>query len=111
MGARNVPTDLRATPPTTPPNVGFVTLTLSDQFVRNAPDERLYALAKPVMTFRNFFLFHLKHAKSYLHSRLRKRIDGWQQILVRARRAPRKGQELKRLATGKVFVPAPRTAT
>ncbi|CAE8613435.1 unnamed protein product [Polarella glacialis] len=35
--------------------VGFLTLTLSDQ-----RGERLLALAGPVMTFRNFFNFHLK---------------------------------------------------
>eukprot|EP00435_Cladocopium_sp_Y103_P026413 s2652_g6.t1 len=49
------------------PNVGFLSLTLTDQL--GIPADRLIALARPVMTFRNFFLFHLKHTKSFLHSR------------------------------------------
>mmetsp|Transcript_96339 Transcript_96339/g.223389 ORF Transcript_96339/g.223389 Transcript_96339/m.223389 type:complete len:120 (+) Transcript_96339:602-961(+) len=105
-----MPIDLRGAVPETLPNVGFLTLTLSDQAVKGASDERLQALARPVMTFRNFFHFHLKHAKSFLHSRLRKRLDTWQKQLVRARRDRRPGQELRRLATGKVFVPPPREA-
>jgi len=91
-------------------NVGFLSLTLSDQCVRGASEERLHALATPVMTFRNFFNFHLKNAKSYLHSRLRKRMEGWQQTMQRAKRAPRKGETAtKRTVGGKVFVPKANT--
>jgi len=103
------PSDLRGANITVSPNVGFLTLTLSDQCVQNASEDRLYALARPVMTFRNFFLFHLKHAKSYLHSRLRKRLDGWQQQLGKARR--RKGQEKRRLVSGREFAPPPRAGS
>mmetsp|Transcript_113526 Transcript_113526/g.316164 ORF Transcript_113526/g.316164 Transcript_113526/m.316164 type:complete len:342 (-) Transcript_113526:97-1122(-) len=106
---KDVPSDLRGVALESPPNVGFLTLTLSDQCVRKATEERLQALARPVMTFRNFFHFHLKHAKSFLHSRLRKKIESWQAQLSGARRATR-GKELRRLATGKVFVPPPRSS-
>jgi actin related protein 2/3 complex subunit 2 len=103
-----VPADLRSMQPTLP-NVGFISLTLSDQCVRNATDQRLSALAQPVMTFRTFFNFHLKNAKSYLHSRLRKKMDNWQQAMARAKRAPRKGQETtRRTVGGKVFAPKER---
>lgn len=106
---KDPPADLRAVQLAFVPNVGFLSFTLSDQCVRNATEERLHALAQPVMTFRNFFNFHLKSAKSYLHSRLRKRLDGWQQAMNRARRAPKKGQDAKRrLMSGKEFAPAPR---
>ncbi|CAE8589976.1 unnamed protein product, partial [Polarella glacialis] len=88
------------------PNVGFLTLTLSDQHVVGASQERLLALAGPVMTFRNFFNFHLKNTKSFLHSRLRKRLDSWQQQLNRARR--KRAQEKRRLISGKEFVPPSR---
>eukprot|EP00439_Symbiodinium_sp_Y106_P065657 s162_g10.t1 len=83
--------NLRGLNVSTNPNVGWLTLTLTDQHVRGATEERLWALARPVMTFRNFFLFHLKHTKSYLHSRLRKRLDHWQQQISKARR--RRAQE------------------
>lgn len=106
---REPPSDLRGMNITALPNVGFLTLTLSDKCVRDAPEDRLYALARPVMTFRNFFLFHLKHAKSYLHSRLRRRLDGWQQQLGRARRRGR--QEKRRLADGREFAPPPRSGS
>mmetsp|Transcript_60078 Transcript_60078/g.130300 ORF Transcript_60078/g.130300 Transcript_60078/m.130300 type:complete len:332 (+) Transcript_60078:71-1066(+) len=102
---KDVPSDLRALSLEAVPNVGFLTLTLSDQAVLGMSDERLYALARPVMFFRNFFMFHLKHAKGYLHSRLRRRLDGWQQQLARARRVKSQGQEKRRLASGKEFVP------
>lgn len=103
---KDIPTDVRGKALPFPPNVGFLTLTLSDQHVQGASEERLIALARPVMTFRNFFNFHLKNTKSYLHSRLRKRLDGWQQQLNRARR--RRAQEKRRLISGKEFVPPTR---
>jgi len=108
---KEIPSDLRGITSEPLPNVGFLTLTLSDQCVRAAAEERLQALARTVMTFRNFFHFHLKHAKSYLHSRLRKRLDVWQKQLVKARRERRPGQELRRLATGKLFMPPPRESS
>lgn len=86
------------------PNVGFLAFTISDQAVRGATEERLHQLAKPVMCFRNFFHFHLKNTKSYLHSRLRKRLTGWEQQMNRARRK-KEGKEQRRTVTGKVFDP------
>ncbi|CAK0800557.1 unnamed protein product, partial [Prorocentrum cordatum] len=106
---KDTPIDLRELGSFRLPNVGFIAFTLSDQIVESATEDRLHSLARPVMTFRNFFNFHLKHAKSYLHSRLRKRLDGWQQQLNKARRAPRKGQEkVRRMASGREFRPPPR---
>jgi len=103
--SKDLPADLKSCPPANLPNVGFLTLTLSDQSVRGISEDRLHSLAIPVMTFRNFFLYQLKNAKSYLHSRMRKRLDGWQRELHGARRAPRKSQEKRRLVSGKEFVP------
>lgn len=89
------------------PNVGYISLTISDQALRKATEERVHALATPVMTFRNFFDFHLKNAKSYLHSRLRRKINTWQDQMKNARRQ-KKGQEKRRLVSGKEFNPASR---
>lgn len=105
---KDIPSDLKDMTLPIMPNVGFLTMTLSDQAVKGASDDRLHVLAKPVMTLRNFFHFHLKHVKSYLHSRLRRRIEGWQTQMNGARRPKKSGQEVKRLATGKVFVPQAR---
>jgi actin related protein 2/3 complex subunit 2 len=98
------PADLAGTQSSKAPNVGYLIFSLSDQVVRNATEERLISLAQPVMNWRNFFNFHLKMTKSYLHSRLRKKIETWQQTMKGARRAPRKGQEKRRTAQGKEFV-------
>lgn len=104
---KNMLSDLRGLAANVTPNVGFLSLTLTDQHVRGASEERLIALATPVMTFRNFFLFHLKHTKSFLHSRLRKRLDNWQQQIGKARRR-RANQEKRRLISGKEFNPPTR---
>jgi len=88
---RDLPNDLRDRRPAEAPNVGYLTLTLSDQAVRGASDERLCALAKPAMTWRNFFHFHLKHAKGHLHSRLRKHIEYVCAQVQRTRRQPQDG--------------------
>jgi hypothetical protein len=90
------------------PNVGFISLTLTDQSVKGMSEDRLHALARPVMTFRIFFLFHLKHAKAYLHSRLRKRLDQWALHVAQTRRSKNSGKETRRLASGKVFSPGER---
>lgn len=106
---KNTISDLRGLSMTTMPNVGFLSFTLTDQHVRGATEDRLMALARPVMTFRTFFLFHLKHTKSFLHSRLRKRLDHWQQQIGKARRR-RPAQEKRRLISGKEFVPPTRSS-
>lgn len=109
--AKDPPADLRSITNLEQPNVGFLMLTLSDQMVRGASDDRLVALARPVMTWRNFFHFHLKHTKSYLHSRLRRRLDEWQRQVAGTRRQKKEGAEIKRrMASGKEFAPQPRPA-
>lgn len=103
---KDLPNDLRNMPLKTPaPSVGFLTLSITDQHVRGASDDRLHALARPAMTLRCFFQFHLKKAKCYVHSRLRRQLDGWQHQLNLARRPSRRAQEKRRLVTGKEFVP------
>jgi len=105
----SVPADLRDVRMPEMPNVGFLTMVFGDQIILGASDDRLNTLAVPVMTLRNFFHFHLKHAKSFLHSRLRKRIDGWQTQMTGAKRVDKTGRGNRRLATGKVFVPQSRS--
>mmetsp|Transcript_74958 Transcript_74958/g.163631 ORF Transcript_74958/g.163631 Transcript_74958/m.163631 type:complete len:385 (+) Transcript_74958:245-1399(+) len=113
------PVDLRDLPDHEPPTVGYLTLMITDQMVRGATDKRLVALAKPIMTWRNFFHFHLKHAKSFLHSRLRQRLGEWEKDLSAARRPKKEGAQVIRrlytdkkqhLGTGKEFTPNPRSS-
>lgn len=107
---KDVPHDIKGFPLASMPNVGFLTLTLADQIVRGVSEDRLLALARPVMTWRNFFHFHLTHTKSYLHNQLRRKVDGWQQKLGRAKRPPKRAQgNQRRLAGSREFAPTPRT--
>lgn len=110
---KDLPHDVKGLLPSSMPNVGYLTLALSDQLVRGASEERLLALARPVMTWRNFFQFHLKHTKSYLHDQLRRRVGLMVEQLGKAKRKPK--TSLRRLASGREFVPparapSPRTA-
>ncbi|CAK0800558.1 unnamed protein product, partial [Prorocentrum cordatum] len=71
--------------------------------------DRLHSLARPVMTFRNFFNFHLKHAKSYLHSRLRREAVG--RLAAAAQQGTpgtAQGEKVRRMASGREFRPPPR---
>eukprot|EP00811_Abedinium_folium_P001298 NODE_11187_length_1302_cov_6.912340.p1 GENE.NODE_11187_length_1302_cov_6.912340~~NODE_11187_length_1302_cov_6.912340.p1 ORF type:complete len:316 (+),score=106.85 NODE_11187_length_1302_cov_6.912340:79-948(+) len=89
------------------PNVGYISFTLTDQAVRGASDDRLVSLARPVMTFRHFFLHHLITARSYLHSYLRRRIDGWHERLQKSKRRSRRSPDKRRTISGKEFTPQP----
>merc|ERR1712032_1257669 len=75
---RDVPSDLRNNAPQKKPNVGFLTLTFSDQSVRGVSDARLYELAIPVMTFRNFFMYQMRCTECMISQRVRKRLETWQ---------------------------------
>jgi len=110
--SKEPPTDIRqvssqecSVPPNFP-NVGYLCITLSDQAVAGASDERLMAIARPVMTFRHFFLFHLISARSYLHSWLRTKLDGWQQKWATTRRETRRAPDKRRTIKGKEFTPS-----
>lgn len=80
------PAELAGLPPADlPPSVGYLIMTISDQKVKGAADDRIQSIAFNTMTFQNFFDFHLKSSMRYLHSRMRAGLDKYQQMLNRAR--------------------------
>lgn len=80
------PSELAGLPPAdTPPSVGYLSMTISDQKVKGAADDRIQSIAFNTMTLQNFFDYHLKSSMRYLHSRMRAGLDKYQQMLNRAR--------------------------
>jgi len=78
-------------------NIGYVTFVLFD---RHFKGDKKFGVAETIPTFRNYLHYHIKCAKSHLHTRMRNRVDLLLQILNRAK------QELdkeKTTATGRTF--------
>jgi len=78
-------------------NIGYVTFVLFD---RHFKAEKKNGVAELLPTFRNYLHYHIKCAKSHLHTRMRNRVDLLLQVLNRAK------QELdteKKTASGRTF--------
>eukprot|EP01123_Difflugia_compressa_P000355 TRINITY_DN10447_c0_g1_i1.p1 TRINITY_DN10447_c0_g1~~TRINITY_DN10447_c0_g1_i1.p1 ORF type:complete len:300 (-),score=40.64 TRINITY_DN10447_c0_g1_i1:162-1061(-) len=78
-------------------NIGYVTFVLFD---RHFKGDKKVNVAETLPTFRNYLHYHIKCAKSHLHTRMRNRVDLLLQILNRAK------QDLdteKKTATGRTF--------
>jgi len=63
-------------------NIGYVTFVLFDRHFKG--DKKL-GVAETIPTFRNYLHYHIKCAKSHLHTRMRNRVDLLLQILNRAK--------------------------
>jgi len=78
-------------------NIGYVTFVLFD---RHFKGDKKIGVAEAIPTFRNYLHYHIKCAKSHLHTRMRNRVELLLQILNRAK------QELdkeKKTASGRTF--------
>lgn len=78
-------------------DVGYLTFVLFDRHFKGA---KKVQTAQLLSTFRNYLHYHLKCCKSYLHTRMRNRVDELLKVLNRAK------QELpteKKTATGRTF--------
>jgi len=78
-------------------NIGYVTFVLFD---RHFKGDKKIGVAETIPTFRNYLHYHIKCAKSHLHTRMRNRVELLLQILNRAK------QELdkeKKTASGRTF--------
>ena len=63
-------------------NTGFLTFSL---FATQATKEARGKAITLFSNFRAYVRFHLKSTKSYLHSRMRRRVDSWVQVMNRAK--------------------------
>ena len=67
---------------------------------RHVAGERLEKAITLLSGFRNYLYYHFKATKTYLHMRMRKRVQTWLQVLNRA--VPETDTE-KKTASGKSF--------
>ncbi|KAL2885435.1 Actin-related protein 2/3 complex subunit 2 [Ceratocystis lukuohia] len=78
--------------------VGYVTFVL---FPRHLTPQRMDEVVSHIQTFRDYFHYHIKASKAYIHSRMRKRTADFLQVLRRAR--PDSEEKERKTATGRTF--------
>jgi actin related protein 2/3 complex subunit 2 len=78
---------------------GYISFTFEARHVSNeAVMEKIVTM---LAGFRAYLLYHIKATKTYLHMRMRKRVNSWLQILNRA--VPEVESTEKKTASGKTF--------
>ncbi|KAL1894460.1 Arp complex subunit [Ceratocystis pirilliformis] len=95
------PLELQGVPNINNPNngeVGYVTFVL---FPRHLTPQRMDEVVSHIQTFRDYFHYHIKASKAYIHSRMRKRTADFLQVLRRAR--PDSEEKERKTATGRTF--------
>ncbi|KKA27495.1 hypothetical protein TD95_001798 [Thielaviopsis punctulata] len=78
--------------------VGYVTFVL---FSRHLTPQRMNEVVSHIQTFRDYFHYHIKASKAYIHSRMRKRTADFLQVLRRAR--PDSEEKERKTASGRTF--------
>ncbi|KAK4499029.1 hypothetical protein PRZ48_009541 [Zasmidium cellare] len=78
--------------------IGYITFVL---FPRHLTPQRRYEVISHIQTFRDYFHYHIKASKAYIHSRMRKRTADFLQILRRAR--PEAEEKERKTASGRTF--------
>ncbi|KAI9753645.1 MAG: ARP2/3 actin-organizing complex subunit Arc34 [Chaenotheca gracillima] len=78
--------------------VGYVTFVL---FPRHLNPQRREEVISHIQTFRDYFHYHIKASKAYIHSRMRRRTADFLQILRRAR--PENEEKERKTASGRTF--------
>jgi len=89
-GASNVPRG---------PNIGYVTFVLFDRHYNGAAKQKAATI---LPSFRNYLHYHIKCAKSHLHTRMRNRVEESIKVLNRAKQEDIQPKE-KETAAGKTF--------
>jgi actin related protein 2/3 complex, subunit 2 len=77
---------------------GFISFAVEERHVAGAGKDKVITL---LTGFRNYLHYHIKCSKTYLHMRMRKKVNGWMQVLNRA--MPDVETE-KKTSSGKTFV-------
>ncbi|KAI9835146.1 MAG: hypothetical protein M1819_002515 [Sarea resinae] len=78
--------------------VGYVTFVL---FARHLSRQRREDVISHIQTFRDYFHYHIKASKAYIHSRMRRRTADFLQVLNRAR--PENQEKERKTASGRSF--------
>ncbi|MCJ1299977.1 ARP2/3 actin-organizing complex subunit Arc34 [Hypocenomyce scalaris] len=78
--------------------VGYVTFVL---FPRHLTPQRRQESISHIQTFRDYFHYHIKASKAYIHSRMRRRTADFLQVLNRAR--PENEEKERKTASGRTF--------
>ncbi|EEU46399.1 hypothetical protein MRS44_002848 [Fusarium solani] len=79
-------------------DIGYVTFVL---FPRHLTPQRMGDVISHIQTFRDYFHYHIKASKAYIHSRMRKRTADFLQVLRRAR--PENEEKERKTASGRTF--------
>jgi len=80
-------------------SIGFVTFVLFDRHYTGAGKQKSATI---LPTFRNYLHYHIKCAKSHLHTRMRNRVEESIKVLNRAKQEDAQPKE-KKTAAGKTF--------
>ncbi|KAF2234450.1 actin-related protein-like protein 2/3 complex subunit 2 [Viridothelium virens] len=78
--------------------IGYITFVL---FPRHISMQRREEVISHIQTFRDYFHYHIKASKAYIHSRMRRRTADFLQVLRRAR--PENEEKERKTATGRTF--------
>ncbi|KAK5015158.1 Arp complex subunit [Cryomyces antarcticus] len=78
--------------------VGYITFVL---FPRHLTKQRREEVISHIQTFRDYFHYHIKASKAYIHSRMRRRTADFLQVLRRAR--PESEEKEWKTASGRTF--------
>ncbi|KAF2835523.1 P34-Arc-domain-containing protein [Patellaria atrata CBS 101060] len=78
--------------------VGYITFVL---FPRHLTKQRREEVISHIQTFRDYFHYHIKASKAYIHSRMRRRTADFLQVLRRAR--PENEEKERKTASGRTF--------
>jgi len=78
--------------------IGFITFVL---FPRHLQPQRRAENISHIQTFRDYFHYHIKASKAYIHSRMRRRTADFLQVLNRAR--PENEEKERKTASGRTF--------
>ncbi|KAI6877127.1 actin-related protein-like protein 2/3 complex subunit 2, partial [Hortaea werneckii] len=81
-------------------NVGYVTFVL---FPRHLTPAKREETISHIQTFRDYFHYHIKASKAYIHSRMRRRTADFLQVLRRARPEEADAGKERKTASGRTF--------
>ncbi|OQS04521.1 actin-related protein 2/3 complex subunit [Thraustotheca clavata] len=100
---KDPPLELRGVPDLrpSPDHVGYLSFAIFPSHI--ASDAKRAKACTLVQGFRNYLHYHIKASKTYLHIRMRKRVDLLLQVLNRAQPAKDPSKVTKKTITGKTF--------